>query len=205
MEKIEFKKDYKALYTAPQKSCVLVEVPSMQYLMVDGMGDPNTAPEFHSGVAALYEIAYTVKFAAKKAGIGPEYSVAPLEGLWWCEGTEDFDVEHRELWQWRLQIPQPPHVDAGMVRAAVQDLRKKGKESRLEDVRLETFEEGLCVQTLHIGPFNTESPAVEAMHKFVADSGLSLRGKHHEIYMSDFRRTAPEKLKTILRQPVSKS
>ncbi|MCE5333166.1 MAG: GyrI-like domain-containing protein [Desulfobacteraceae bacterium] len=205
MAKVDYKKDLKTLYKAPEDGFVFVQVPSLNYLMIEGMGDPSTSLLFQNSVEALYGIAYAVKFAAKAGRIGPEYTIAPLEGLWWCEGVGGFDAEHRHLWHWRLQIPQPPHVDDGMVRKAADGLEAKGKVGPFGSVRLENFEEGLCVQTLHVGPFSSEGPKIEEMHRFALESGYGLRGMHHEIYMSDHRRTPPEKLRTILRQPVEKT
>lgn len=204
MEKIDFKKDFKPLYKAAQGSFVFVEVPALLYLMVDGAGDPNTAPEFQQAIETLYGAAYTLKFSLKKAGIGPEYSVAPLDGLWWCDGMEGFDIENRDKWRWTVMIAQPPHIRREMVDSALAELDRRGKKVLWDRLRLETFEEGLCVQTLYVGPYSDEGPTIAAMHKFAEDRGCSLRGRHHEIYMSDPRRTAPEKLKTILRHPVSK-
>ncbi|MFZ2448860.1 MAG: GyrI-like domain-containing protein [Syntrophobacteraceae bacterium] len=204
MSKFDFKKDFKALYKAPEKGFVFVEVPPMLYLMADGVGDPNIAPEFPAAVEALYGTAYTIKFSLKKAGVGPEYTVAPLSGLWWCAGIEGFDVENRDIWRWTMMIAQPPHVERAMVDEAVAALTAKGKKGPLDRIRFETFDEGLCVQTLHVGPYCEEGPKIEAMHRFVHEEGYSLRGRHHEVYLSDPRRTAPEKLKTILRHPVSK-
>ncbi len=117
MEKIDFKKDFKLLYKAPEKKAVFVDVPPFLYLMVDGAGDPNTAPEFPQSIETLYTAVYTIKFAAKKAGVGPEYAVAPLSGLWWCEGTAGFNMERRDFWRWTMMIAQPPHIERGMVDA----------------------------------------------------------------------------------------
>jgi hypothetical protein len=172
--------------------------------MIDGAGDPNTVPEFQAAIETLYPVAYTIKFSLKNAGIGPEYTVAPLDGLWWCEGMMGFDAENRSLWQWTLMIPQPSHIERAMMDSAVSQLIAKGKAGLWKGIRLEAFDEGLCVQTLHIGPYWDEGPRIAAMHTFVHDEGYELRGKHHEIYLSDPRRTSPEKLKTILRHPVSK-
>ncbi len=204
MEKIDFKKDFKALYNPPRGAFTFVEVPPIAYLMVDGAGDPNTAPEFQPAIETLYGAAYTLKFSLKKAGIGPEYSLAPLDGLWWCDGIEGFDQNNREIWRWTLMIAQPPHIKKETVDSAVSELVAKGKRGLWERLRLEILDEGLCVQTLYVGPYSDEGPTIAAMHKFVEDEACSLRGRHHEIYMSDPRRTAPEKLRTILRHPVSR-
>lgn len=207
MSKIDYKKDFKAWYKAPEKGCVFIDIPPLQYLMIDGAGDPNTAPAFHAAVEALYGIAYTIKFSAKKSGIGPEYSIAPLDGLWWCEGMEEgcFDPENRSLWRWTLMLVQPAHIDGAMLHSAVAQMDAKGKKGPFGDLRLATLEEGPCIQTLHVGPYSDEAPSIAAMHRHIEDQGYVPHGRHHEIYLSDPRRTSPEKLKTILRQPVRKS
>lgn len=202
MQKIDFKKDFKQLYKAPEKDVVFVEVPPIRYLMVDGQGDPNTVPEFQTAVETLYGTAYTIKFSLKKAAIGPEYTVPPLEGLWWCEGMEGFDKERKDLWCWTLMIPQPAHISEEILTSALSEMAAKGKAVSPGRIRLETLEEGLCVQTMHVGPYTDEEPTLEAMHRLAAEKGYSLRGRHHEVYLSDPRRTSPEKLKTILRHPV---
>ncbi len=204
MQKIDFKKDLKELYKASGNGFAYVEVPSMLCLMIDGAGDPQSSPEFQAAVETLYGVAYTIKFSVKKAGSGPEYSIPPLSGLWWCNGMEGFDPEKRDLWLWTLMLAQPPQIDTQMLTSAIGQLKEKGKKGLLSEIRLERFSEGLCVQTLHIGPYSNEGPRIAAMHKFIHDQGYALRGKHHEIYMSDPRRTSPEKLKTILRNPVTK-
>jgi len=204
MQKIDFKKDFKELYKAPANGFTYVEVPSMLCLMIDGAGDPQNNPEFQSAIETLYSVAYTIKFSGKKAGSGPEYSIPPLSGLWWCNGMEGFDPENRDMWLWTLMLAQPPQIDMQMLTSAIGQLKEKGKKGLWSEIRLESFSEGLCVQTLHIGPYSDEGPRIAAMHKFIHDQGYALRGKHHEIYMSDPRRTSPEKLKTILRHPVTK-
>ena len=204
MQKIDFKKDFRQLYKAPANGFTFLEVPSMLYLMIDGAGDPQNNPVFQAAVETLYGAAYTIKFSVKKAGSGPEYSIPPMSGLWWCKGMEGFDPENRDLWLWTLMLAQPPQLDIQMLTSAIGRLKEKGKKGFWCEIRLETFSEGLCVQTLHIGPYRDEGPRIAAMHKFIDDQGYALRGKHHEIYMSDPRRTSPEKLKTILRHPVTK-
>ncbi len=204
MEKIDFKKDFKTLYNAPAKGFAFVDVPALKYLMIDGMGDPNTVPAFQVSIETLFSVAFTMKFSAKKAGVGPEYTVPPLSGLWWCQGMEGFDPDKRELWRWTLMMAQPPHIENEMVLSAVSQLAGKGKQGLWEQIRLETLHEGLSVQTLYIGPYCEEAPTIAAMHRFVMENGYSLRGRHHEIYLSDPRRSTPGKLKTILRHPVSK-
>ncbi len=204
MEKIDFKNDMKTLYKAPVKGFVFVDVPALKYLMIDGAGDPNTVPAFQVSIETLYSVAFTMKFSAKKAGVGPEYTVAPLSGLWWSEGMAGLDLSSRDMWRWTLMIAQPPFIENEMVRSAVSQLVEKGKQGLWDRIRLDTLDEGLSVQTMHIGPYRDEAPTIAAMHRFILEKGYSPRGRHHEIYLSDPRRTTPERLKTILRHPVSK-
>lgn len=174
----------------------------MQFLMVNGHGDPNTSVEFQDVMGALYTMAYGLKFALKATGT--DFAVAPPEGLWWMEGTE-FDMRDKNKWDWTLMIMVPDAVTPELferVRAEAQ--RKKGL-PMLARVRLETYHEGLSVQTLYFGPYSDEGPTISAMHQFIAEQGYVLSGKHHEIYLGDVRRTAPEKLKTVIRQPVKKA
>jgi hypothetical protein len=200
MEKIDFKKTLKHLYSASAKEPALVEVPSMKFFWVDGQGDPNS-PSFQAAAELLYGLSYTLKFALKKKG--KEYGVAPLEGLWWMEGIEGFDVNRREEWRWSLMIMQPDFATADLVTQARKELAaKRGEPS--QEARLEPFSEGLCAQILHIGPYSTEGPTIEKLHRFVEAQGYRLRGRHHEIYLGDPRRSAPDKLKTLIRHPVGK-
>lgn len=174
----------------------------MQFLMVNGHGDPNTSVEFQDVMSALYTMAYSLKFALKATGT--DFAVAPPEGLWWMEGAE-FDLRDKNKWDWTLMIMVPDAVTPELferVRAEAQ--RKKGL-PMLARVRLETYHEGLSVQTLYFGPYSDEGPTISAMHQFIAEQGYVLSGKHHEIYLGDVRRTAPEKLKTVIRQPVKKA
>jgi hypothetical protein len=200
MEKIDFKKAFKHLYSPSAKQPQFVEVPELQFLAIDGQGDPN-GPVFESAVGAMYSVAYTVKFARKKKGLEPDYSIGPLEGLWWTEGAPGFDVEHRDEWFWTLLIWQPDFVTLLDVATAVADLIPKKDNPDLAKVRLEKYAEGRSAQIMHIGPYSIEGPTIQRLHAFIADSGLRLRGKHHEIYLGDPRRTKPEALKTIIRQP----
>ncbi|MBN2212392.1 MAG: GyrI-like domain-containing protein [Sedimentisphaerales bacterium] len=201
MEKLDVKKMLSHLYKAMAKKCVIVDVPAMKFLMIDGQGDPNTVPEFHQAMEALYGTAYTAKFQLKFAKVGPEYVVPPLEGLWWMKGG-GWDQNRRDLWQWTAMIMQPDHIKDKHVKQAIEELRRKKNPPALDKLRFEKFDEGRCAQVLHIGPYDAEGPTIEKLHTFIGDEGYVLRGKHHEIYMGDPRRTAPEKLKTIIRQPV---
>jgi hypothetical protein len=200
---IDWKKDLKQLYFPPQGKFTLVDVPALNFLMVDGHGDPNTATEYTDAIQALYSMAYTVKFALKPQGV--EFSVAPLEGLWWTPDMAQFSDQDKSAWDWTMMILQPDAVTSDVVDAArAEALKKKGLPA-LERVRLEMYHEGPSVQTLYLGPYADEGPTIAAMHRYAEEQGYALRGKHHEIYMGDPRRSAPEKLKTVIRQPVRKA
>lgn len=182
----------------------LVDVPDLRYLMVDGHGDPNTSPAFTEAVETLYPVAYALKFASKRE-LGRDYVVPPLEGLWWAEDMETFTAARDKMrWDWTLMLLVPDGIAPDMVAAAVERVGAKARPARLDDLRLETLSEGLCVQTLHVGSFDDEAGVLDRMHhEFVPENGLRMVGTHHEIYLSDFRRVAPEKRRTILRQPVA--
>nr|HMN63224.1 GyrI-like domain-containing protein [Anaerolinea sp.] len=185
------------------KDPVIVTVPSFNFLMLDGKGDPNHSPAYQAVVEALYQFSYTLKFAIKKAG-GVDYKVMPLEGLWWAEDMSDFIAGRRDDWLWTMLILQPEPVTPDWVeKTRVQLLAKKDSSPLCEKVRFETYDEGLSVQLMHIGPYAAEGPNIARMHAFANEQGCRLRGKHHEIYLSDPRRAAPEKMKTVLRQPVA--
>ncbi len=204
-EKTDFKKSLDA-YQAKVGRFRIVDVPDLQYLMVDGHGDPNTSPVFTEAVEALYPVAYTLKFASKRE-LGRDYVVMPLEGQWWAEDMASFTAARdKSRWDWTLMIMLPDWIDRDVFAAAVGQVRAKSNPARLDDVRLESLSEGRCVQTLHVGSFDAEADVLARMHdEFIPDNGLRRVGKHHEIYLSDFRKTAPEKQRTILRQPVGAS
>jgi hypothetical protein len=203
MPKTDFKKTLKHLYNPPRKF-TLVEVPEMQFLMIDGHGDPNTAQEYKDAVEALYAVAYKVKFASKKA-LGQDYTVPPLEGLWWAADMATFVSRDKSAWDWTMMIMQPDWITAQMVEEAVQQVAKSKDLPALPKLRLGTYHEGLSVQIMHVGSYDDEAPTIAKLHnEFLPENGLTEAGKHHEIYLSDPRRTAPEKLKTVLRQPVKR-
>jgi hypothetical protein len=201
MKKVDLRKQLKHLYTASAKEPALVEVPKMNFLMVDGAGDPNTAPEFQQAVEALYGVAFTLKFMLKKRGEA-DYTVMGLEGLWWAEDMREFSVEDKSNWKWTLMIAQPDFVTREHYAEALAQVRAKKDSPALAKIRFGAFEEGLCAQVMHLGPYSEEGPTIARLHQFIAESGHRLRGKHHEIYLSDPRRSAPEKMRTILRQGV---
>ncbi|WP_116248562.1 GyrI-like domain-containing protein [Nocardiopsis sp. FIRDI 009] len=201
--KTDFKRTLDA-YQAQRGRFRITQVPDMRYLMIDGHGDPNTSPAFTEAVEALYPVAYKLKFASKR-DLGRDYVVMPLEGLWWAEDMDAFTAERdKSRWDWTLMIMVPDWIDRDMFAAAVERAGERNRPARLGDVRLESLSEGRCVQTLHVGSFDDEADVLTRMHHgFIPDNGLRMVGRHHEIYLSDFRRVAPEKLRTILRQPVA--
>ena len=201
MPKTDLKKELKHLYSPSAKEVALVEVPEMNFLMVDGAGDPNSSPAFQEAVEALYGVSYTLKFSVKKGG-GPDYAVAPLEGLWWMDDPKGFDVDKKDQWKWTLMIAQPDFITSSMVEDAVKQVKGKKDSPSLAGIRFDTHDEGAAVQIMHIGPYAEEGPTIAKLHDFSEQNGYELTRKHHEIYLSDPRRCAPEKMKTILRHPV---
>ena len=202
-DKIDFKREI-AAYRARRGRFEVVDVPDLRYLMIDGHGDPNTAPAFTEAVEALYPLAYTLKFASKRA-LGRDYVVMPLEGLWWSEDMAAFTVSRdKSRWSWTLMIMTPDWIDQSLFDEARAQVAAKDCPRRLDEIRLATLSEGRCVQTLHVGSFDTETEVLARMHdEFIPQNALRMVGRHHEIYLGDFRRVAPEKLRTILRQPVA--
>jgi hypothetical protein len=179
----------------------LVEVPELNYLMIDGHGDPNTSPEYTAAIETLYPLSYAIRGIIKDEEEF-KYVVMPLEGLWWTDDMESFSVEDKSDWRWTLMIMQPDFVTESIVEQAHDTVRDSKELPSLSDVRFESLDEGASAQTLHVGPFSAEGPTVERVHEFIESHGYSLRGRHHEIYLSDVRRTDPERLRTIIRQPV---
>ncbi len=199
--KLDLRATLKPLYTASAKTTALIDVPRLKYLMIDGEGRPAT-PAFQSAIEALYGLTYTMKFTLKSEKPARDFTVMPLEGLWWSRDGE-FELSKPDTWCWTLMIVQAEFITQAMITAAADKLReRRGPMPALERVRLQPWAEGMVVQRLHVGPYSAEPVTVSAMDDFARDKGLKLTGKHHEIYMSDPRRTAPEKIKTILRHPV---
>lgn len=201
MEKIDLKKEYSNLYKPSSKTVSLVEVPAFNFLMIDGQGDPNTSELYAQAVEALFSLSYTLKFMVKKGSTGVDYSVMPLEGLWWADDMSAFTSDQKSSWKWTMMIMQPDFIDQHLVGIATQSLMKKKNLPALKDVRFESFHEGVCAQIMHVGPFSEEGPTVEKVHQYIEANG-TLSGKHHEIYLSDIRRADPAKWKTIVRQPM---
>jgi len=192
-------------YRAKRGEFRILDVPARRYLMIDGHGDPNSSPAYTSALEALYPVAYKLKFASRRT-LDRDYTVPPLEGLWTADDLDAFTTARdKSLWDWTMMILVPDWIGAELVDAAVAEVGAKKPPARLGEVRLQTLTEGCCVQTLHVGPFDDEGPVLDRMHhEFIPSQGLRLSGTHHEIYVSDFRRTAPAKLRTILRQPVTR-
>jgi hypothetical protein len=201
MTKVDFKQELKNLYQASAKVVAQVDVPAMDFLMVDGHGDPNTSRDYADAIEALFSVAYTLKFIVKKGALAMDYAVMPLECLWWADDLQSFAKGAKSLWKWTAMIMQPPFITSAMVYGAISEVQKKKPLAALSRVHLNNFAEGKCAQILHIGPFSQEGPTIEAVHRFI-QAQTELRGKHHEIYLSDIRRAAPEKWKTIIRQPM---
>lgn len=203
MGKIDFKKELKHLYNGKVGENVVVDVPSMNFLMIDGKGDPNIAPRFVQAIEALYPVAYTLKFMCKKE-LGQDYGVMPLEGRFWVENMDEFDADNKEAWLWTLIIMQPPMITDAMFSKAIEQVRIKKKPPALADIRFERLDEGCSAQVMYVGPYADEGPTIKKLHKFIDAEGGAFDGavqKHHEIYLSDARRTDPSRLKTIIRQP----
>jgi hypothetical protein len=193
-------------YQARHDEFRILEVPEMRYLMVDGHGDPNHAPAFTEAVQTLYPVAYALKFASKNE-LGHDYVVPPLEGLWWADDFATFTTTRdASRWDWTLMLLVPDWVGPDLVRAAVDRTRAGKQPPRIDELRFAALPEGTCVQTLHVGPFDDEGPVLARLHEeFLPVHALRPTGTHHEIYLSDVRRTAPERRRTILRQPVTRT
>jgi hypothetical protein len=206
----DYKKENKDLYM-PKNKPILIDIPNMSFIMIDGEKDPNNNREFEKAVEVLYGLSYTIKMSKNK-GYKPQgyydYVVPPLEGLWWIKGGE-FSIHERENWKWTLMIRQPEFVSPEIFQWACNGLKTKKPELPIDKARLEVFEEGLCVQAMHIGPYSTEPETIKMIEDYIHKNKLKLRfeegGKHHEIYLSNPEKCKPEGLKTVLRHPVSHS
>jgi len=202
MKKRDYKKELKYLYNTSAKEVEIVEVPYMNFIMIDGEGDPNTSQAFQNAVEALFAISYTLKFMIKKGTEEVDYGVMPLEGVWWAEDMSEFSLENKDNWKWTLMIMQPEYVTEKLFNESIKQVKKKKNLAALPKVRFESFSEGKAAQIMHIGPFSEEGSTIEKVHNFIKENGFKLTGKHHEIYLSDIRKAAPEKWKTIIRQPI---
>jgi hypothetical protein len=206
MENIDLKKQLKQFYSSPAREVMVVDVPEMNFLMIDGEGNPNTSQRYKDAVAALFSVSYTLKFLIKKGGSANiastiDYAVMPLEGLWWMDEGTSFQVENKDAWKWTIMIMQPVYVTSELFEEARSDVSKKKDLSALAQLRFAAFHEGTSVQIMHVGSYAEEGPTVAKLHTFLEANNWKLRAKHHEIYLKDATRTAPEKLQTIIRQP----
>jgi hypothetical protein len=201
VKKIDYKKELKHLYQPSAKEVVVVDVPAMNFLMIDGAGDPNISSTFQEATEALFAVSYGLKFMIKKGEQQVDYGVMPLEGLWWADDMAQFSVEKKGDWKWTLMMMQPEYVTPDLFAEAVEQVKKKKNPAALPLMRFEAYTEGQAAQIMHIGPFSEEGPTVAKIHDFIVANGGKLAGKHHEIYLSDIRKAAPDKWKTVIRQP----
>ena len=201
MEKIDFKKELKHLYNPSAKEINAVDVPAMNFLLVNGEGAP-TSPQYSQAIEALFSVSYTLKFMIKKS-MGVDFSVMPLESLWWVDDMTKFSADRKNEWKWTALIMQPKYVTANDVILAVEQVKKKKNPPALPKLQFENFKEGPAAQIMYVGPFSAEGSTIEKIHKYIQSNGHKLSGKHHEIYLNNPATTAPEKLKTILRQPMT--
>lgn len=207
MTKTDFKKSLKAYYNPKPKQYEIIKIPKMNFIMIDGIGTPGTSEAYLDSLAALYPIAYKTKFLAKANG--QDYVVPPLEGLWWADDMADFIADNKHKWRWTMMIMQPDWVTKDMIEQSREMASQKDAPKLLNDVRFESYDEGLVAQYLHIGSYADEEPILKHMHnQYIPEQGYKMPAldakitKHHEIYLSDPRRVAPEKLRTVLRQPI---
>lgn len=203
--KLDLKKSMPSLYNQRGSDCTLVTPPVLQVVAIDGSGDPNSAQSWSDAVGALYSITYTLKFMLKKVGATPDFAVMPLEALWWVPDEAVLRMDDKSNWQWRGFMVLPGFVTQAHIDEARASAYAKKENKALSSVVFTEFDEGWSAQVLHIGPYATEPPTIARLHAFIGSSGLVPKGRHHEIYLSDPARTAPEKMKTILRQPVQKA
>jgi hypothetical protein len=202
MTRIDLKKDLRQFYTASADEIALVEVPPLRYLMAAGQGDPNTAPAFQQAAQTLFRLSFALKFRLKKEQ-GLDFTVMPLEGLWDADDLTAYAEDRRDQWKWTLMILQPDLVTPDMVAAARNAAQAQKNTPPLYDTTFARHTDGESAQILHMGPYSEEAATIARLHGFIKEKGYHLGGRHHEIYLSDPRRTAPEKLKTIIRQPIT--
>jgi DNA-binding PadR family transcriptional regulator len=203
MDKIDFKKELKELYAPKNKDWEFVDVPTMNFLKIDGAGNPNTSPAYKEAVEALFSVSYTIKFMSKRQ-LDKDYGVAPLEGLWYADDMSVFETRDKDAFKWTMMIMQPEWITEEMVSQAVATVKEKKNPPALPKLRFEPFAEGKSLQLMHIGSYDDETPKLMYLHhEYMPQNNLKFNGNHHEIYIGDPRKSAPEKLKTILRQPVA--
>jgi hypothetical protein len=199
--RLDLRKELKQLYQPSAKAVAEVRVPEFTFLMIDGKGDPNSSKAYVEAVAALFAVSYATRFMVKKGPSQQDYAVMPLEGLWWAKDMNAFRSGNRRQWQWTLMIMQPQFVTQATLRKAMAETAAKKQLPAIARLRIERFKEGRCAQILHVGPFSAEGPTIERLHAYI-DAHGRLRGRHHEIYLTDIRRAAPSRWKTVIRQPM---
>ncbi|MHA2037751.1 MAG: GyrI-like domain-containing protein [Promethearchaeota archaeon] len=204
--KVDFKKTQKEFYQPGSKVVVVINIPEMQFLMIDGIGSPGDSKEYQDALATLYPVAFKTKFLSKAKG--KDYVVPPLEGLWWADNMEDYKSGNRDKWKWTMMIRQPDWITEKIISEAIEITKKNKPElsELLDKLRMEKYNEGQSAQIMHLGPFSEEGPTVDKVHKFIAKQNGNYDGfkqKHHEIYLSDPRKAKPENMKTVIRQPFS--
>ncbi|HZD79365.1 MAG TPA: GyrI-like domain-containing protein [Actinomycetota bacterium] len=201
MPKVDLKRSMRRLYFPPAGQPVLVDVPELSFLRIDGRGDPEAAP-YTQAMEALFAVSFGLKFMIKRLDPEDDYTVMPLESLWWSRDQSTFEIEDRSTWRWTAMVVQPSNVTGSLVERAVADAAAKRRSPAFRKIRLERFREGLAAQVMHVGPYSEELATIEKLHAFIAEHDYPVRGKHHEIYLSDPRRCAPDRIKTVIRQPV---
>jgi len=204
MEKIDYKKKLANFYSVRKNKIIIEDVPSMNYLMIDGEGDPNTSIDYKNAIEALFALSYAIKFFVKKGNQQVDYGVMPLESQWWTDNMAEFSTSNKFLWKWTASIMQPEIVTREIFEECLKEVSKKKDLPALSRIVFGSCTDGLCAQLLYIGPYSDETPTIEKLHAFVKAEGYSLAGKHREIYLNDPRRTAEDRLKTIIRQPITK-
>lgn len=202
--KVDFKKEFKKLYSAPNNP-VTVLVPELKYIMIDGSGSPGECKEYTDAISALYPVAYITKFASKK-GQKKDYAVPPLEGLWWADDMADFVKGNRSKWKWTMMIMQPDWITKDLIKESIAKAKQKNPSlvKTFDKIRFDAYNEGKSGQIMHTGPYKDEGPTIKKLHGYIKEQKGTFDGqkeKHHEIYLSDPRRSKPERMKTIIRQP----
>ncbi|MCP4763238.1 MAG: hypothetical protein GY870_15805 [archaeon] len=204
--KIDFKKKYPKLYKPSAKEPMIVEVPEMNFFMIDGEGDPNSAQEYKDALEALYGVAYALKMKViKKKTPSKDYVVPPLEGFWYIDNMEEWSMDEKNKWKWTMMIMIPDFVKEDQIKKALEIIKETKNPKSLPKIYIKKYNEGKVAQIMHIGPYNDEPPTVEKLHKYIEDQGYIIDGLHHEIYLSDPRKAKPEKMKTVIRQPIRKN
>ncbi len=204
-KKLDYKKEFPDLYKPSLKEPVIIKIPKMMFFMIDGTGDPNTSEDYKEIVQLLYNISYTLKMKViKKETPSKDYVVPPLEGLWYMPKMEEWSMDEKDKWEWTMMIRIPDFIKDSQIKKALKILKETKNPSSFSKLRYEQYDEGTCVQIMYLGPYDEEPPTIKKIHQFAEKNGYNLNGHHHEIYLSDPRRVEPERLKTVLRQPIIK-